>query len=410
MAENASLAALRARSAQIRVVATGVDTLEVHTTQPLQGAFVAQLEALKLQAAATLPGDPLPTWTCAGRVFDVKRGGSKRGPLFLDCEGVMALHLNPHAPDGLPTGSIEVRSRPLWQSIDIAAQDAEEVLSVLTRGEHPDMQVSRVDVTVDWQGWAPERDLIDRFVCRARSDASYRKHRRHTGWSWGGGGSVLSRIYDKTCEVRGTEKEQWLREVWARSKDYVDGDDVWRGEFQTRREAIRELTPLGLAPGVLKTWDGTREHVGSIWATLSEHWLCLRLSRTAQTRQNMDPRWEKLRELAAAGFAAVLEVPSKDLERVQAETEFTRTLDQLLAYTARGVAERWALKGKEDDITQTYERLFTELCEHARRKGSSLESRARELFEPLRVKAAAKQARDRKIAERKNESQRALLH
>ncbi len=405
MAESATLASLRAQAEKIVVVAAGVDTLELHTAQPLRQAFVAQLEGLKLQAQALRKGDPLPTWTCAGRVFDVKRSGSKRGSLLLECEA-MAVSLNPWAPEGLPTGMIEVRSRPLWQGVDEAAQDAEEVLSVLTMGESPEVQVSRVDVTVDWQGWMPERDLLDNFVCRARSDASYRQNKRHTGWSWGGGGAVLARQYDKTAEIRGGEKEDWLPDVWAQAPGYVDGEDVARLEFQVRREAIRELTPLGVDPGALKTWDGTREHLGSIFSSLSEHWLSLRLPRTAKTRQVLDPRWAKLRELAVfKGCPAPV-----DLSRVQAETEFARTLDQLSGYLARGIAERWALRGREDDTAATYEKLYYDVCKHLADKGQSLETKARDLFEPLRVKAAAQAARKRQRADRLSEQQQLSIH
>lgn len=387
------------------MVATGVDTLELHTVAPLRPVMVRQLEVLKAQAAATPPGQPLPTWQAAGLVFEVRRGGSKRGAFLLDSEA-MALSLNPNAPDGLPTGMAEIRSRHLWQDVDKAAEDAEEALSVLTVGEHPDVQVSRVDVTADWQGWEPERDLLDRFVCRARSDASYRKHRKHTGWAWGSGGATYARCYDKTAEIRNTEKAQWFPEIWAQHPGYVADETVWRLEFQVRREAIRELTPLGVQPGMLKSWSGTREYLGSIFSTMSDGWLSLRLPRTGKSRQRMDPRWEKLRELARwAGCEAPV-----DLARVQAETEFERTTAQLAAYLARGVAELWALHG-EREVTDSIDRLYIEAAKHFTRRGESIEARAKELYEPLRVKAAAKKAREQQRRRDAAESaQRAMLH
>jgi hypothetical protein len=301
---------------------------------------------------------------------------------------------------------VEIRSRPLWQDLDGAAADAEEVLSVLTQGEHPDVQVSRVDVTADWQGWEPERELLELFTCRARQDASWRAHRRHTGWSWGGGGAVYARCYDKSTEIRGTDKAEWFPKVWARSESYEPGGKVWRLEYQVKREAIREFTELGLEPGAFKSWAGMREHLGSIFHTLGRGWCSLRLPRTAKDRQRIDPRWEAILTGSSAWAGCVAPV---DLARVQAETEFKRTLDQLAGYVARGIAERWALRGKDDDVSATYDRLFADVCTHLARKGDSLEGKARALFEPLRVKAQAAEARRLERARARAEGDRVRL-
>lgn len=389
----AQLAALKAQlaeeAADVRVVAAGVDTLELHTSQPLAPRAVERLEALKVAAQQTPPGERLPSWGAAGHVFEVRRTGSKRGSLLLDVADVMAVSLNPHAPQGLPTAMVEVRSRHLWQDLDAAAAEAEEVLGVLTLGEHPEMQVSRVDVTADWQGWEPSASLLEAFVTRARRDATYRHHRKHTGWAWGGGGAVLARVYDKTAEIRGTPKEAWFPAVWRRSGHYDSDFSVWRVEYQVRREAIRELAPLGLGPGTFKAWETCRPHLGSIFSTLSDAWCALRLPRAADTRRELDPRWQAVR--GQARFDGC-EAPQA-LERLQAEAEFSRTLDQLAAYAARGIAERWALHGRSDDARTSYGRLWDELQAHLGRKGESLEGRAEELYEPLQTQAAAAELR-----------------
>lgn len=381
----ANVAELAQEARSVRVVASGVDTLELHTAQPLRRDFVERLEALKRAAQEAAPGAPLPTWACAGHVFEVRRTGSKRGSLLLDVPDVMSLSLNPHAPSGLPSAMVEVRARHLWQDLDAAGEEAEHVLSVLTHGEHPEMQVSRVDVTVDWQGWAPSSSLLDAFVTRARRDSTYRQNRRHTGWSWGGGGAVLCRVYDKTREIHGTEKAQWFPAVWRRTADFNEAAPVWRCEYQVRREAIRELAPLGIGPGTFRAWETCRPHIGSIFSTLSDAWCALRLPRTADTRRELDPRWQAIRQ-GARWEGCVTPV---ELERLQAEAEFSRTLDQLSAYVCRGIAERWAVRGRDEEAHVTYDKLFTEIARHLERKGETIDGRAHELYEPLRVQAEA---------------------
>lgn len=385
----AHLEDVRQEARRVRVVASGVDTLELHTAQPLRRDFVEKLEQLKRYAQEAEPGAKLPTWACAGHKFEVRRTGSKRGSLLLEVPDVMSVSLNPHAPSGLPSAMVEVRSRHLWQDLDAAGEEAEDVLSVLTHGEHPEMQVSRVDVTVDWQGWCPRSTLLDAFVTRARRDSTYRQNRKHSGWSWGGGGAVLCRVYDKSLEIRGTPKEEWFPEVWRRGGQYLEEVPVWRAEYQVRREAIRELAPLGLAPGLFRTWADCRPHLGSIFSTLSDAWCSLRLPRTADTRRELDPRWQAIRQGAQwAGCVTPVE-----LERVQAEAEFSRTLDQLAAYVCRGIAERWALRGQDEACRVTYDKLFSEIATHLGRKGESIEGKARALYEPLAEQAAALKAR-----------------
>lgn len=374
----------------MRVVAAGVDTLELHTVAAVRRSVVDELEHLKALAQGSPKGERGPTWECAGQALEVQRGGGKRGSLLLVSDA-MAVSIAPYAPDNLPTVTVELRARHLWQDLDAAAQDAEEVCQVLTHGDTAEVQVSRLDVTADWQGWVPEGALVDSWVTRARRDAAYRQHREHSGWSWGGGGAIYGRCYDKTLEIAGTEKADWFPQVWAKSEAYLRIEPVWRMEFQVRREALRELAPLGFdADGLLKTWAGARERLGDLFSTLADGWLSLRVpgSATRRSRWLVDPRWEALRSRAVFGLARDLRAPV-DLARVQAETEFRRTLDQLAGYVARGIAERWALRGTEESHHVTYERLWSDVCHHLSRKGASLEEKVADLYEPLLFQARA---------------------
>jgi hypothetical protein len=387
-AHQARLDALQAEADQVRVVGAGVDTLELNSQRPIRAELVDELEHLRHLAQQTPRDEPGPRWVWAGHSFEVSRGGGQRGSLLLQSPA-MALSLAPYAPSGLPRATVELRAVHLWQDREAAASGAVALLDFASsHNEGADVQVSRLDVTVDWQGWIPAPGLLDAFRTRARRDAAYRQHRAHSGWSWGGGGSILCRCYDKTLEIRGTDKADWFPAVWAQSGAYDDAAPVWRLEYQVRREALRELGQPGWE-GIFKTWGTARDELHSLFLELSLSWLSLRAGRTGDVRKVLDPRWQALRSMGAFGLARESSPAPSSLERIKAETEFSRTLEQLAAYVARGIAERWALRGHGQDLRSTHEALYDEVCQVFATKGTSLSDRVGELLDELEAQARA---------------------
>lgn len=378
-----------------RVILQGIDTLELHTQAPLAPHFLAELEALKAAAQRTPLGEALPTWRCAGLAFTVSPRASQRGQYLLEADGAMAVSVNPYAPKGLPTVSLELRALRLWQhGADNAAAEAEEVAGVLTLGEHPDIQVSRIDVTCDWQGWQPGVEDLPRFTSRARDDSSHRVLRHFTGWTFGRS-AVRARIYDKTAEIVGTDKADWMPLRWAQHPAYDEGQAVWRLEGQVRREALRELQgKVPEADALFKRWSDCRKGLASLWDYLWGEWLSLRLPRTGRQRRRLDPRWASL--VSQADWHEWDDVASSvPLARVAAEARFRRTLDQLCAYLARGIAERWALQGFRADVERTAWQLLHEASMHSpkQRHGLSLKERADQLFAPMKEQLDAEDER-----------------
>ncbi len=391
---------LERQAAGVRVVLSGVDTLHLHTAAPLRSAMVRELERLKIQAAGTAPGDPPVVWHAGGHAFNVKAHGGRRGPLLLDSEA-MAVSLNPHAPRGLPTGIVELRAQHLWQGYDTAAGDVEEIFSVLTEGEHPDMQVSRIDLAADWQGWEPTPSLLEHFTCRARQDATYRSNRRFSGWSWGGGGAVLARLYDKTREIEGSDKAEWFPKLWAEHHRGFDPTGrVWRIEFQVKRECLREAQAQGVgeeAAAAFRSWRDARKHLGSLFRALSARWLELRLPRTGRERRRPDPRWLAV----VAGAMFVDSSHDLDVRRVRAEGALEERLNIIAGYMGKAMGLRWFLRGPDEKVFDTYRAIFWDIQRQLSRKGTSLEAKVAETYEPLRSGHRAEAAR-RQLRERLN--------
>lgn len=82
--------------------------------------------------------------------------------------------------------------------------------------------VSRVDICVDLVGWQPTRDLDDRIVTRAKKKDVHFNGSELTGFSFGKGGAISCRIYNKSVEIV-VKGSKWVEEIWKQ----VGWDDDW---------------------------------------------------------------------------------------------------------------------------------------------------------------------------------------
>jgi hypothetical protein len=83
-------------------------------------------------------------------------------------------------------------------------------------------------------------------------------------------GCVQARIYDKGLEVLAGGEKLWFADVWK----VEQVRDVWRVEFQLRREVLKQLG--------IESLDDQVERAGGAWAYLTDTWLSFR-QRTMRT-------------------------------------------------------------------------------------------------------------------------------
>jgi hypothetical protein len=93
--------------------------------------------------------------------------------------------------------------------------------------------VSRVDFAFDYALPNGVDFTADHFVSRAKKDASFRANRKVQTFVFGRG-DVVIRIYDKAAEIREESHKTWFYQLWGQE------EDVWRIEFQVRRDRLRE--------------------------------------------------------------------------------------------------------------------------------------------------------------------------
>src|SRR6185437_2039876 len=149
--------------------------------------------------------------------------------------------------------------------------------------------VSRIDLFVDFAG---DHDLTAEsgfaWVKRCRKRDIHEENHRVTGVSFGPGNEISARLYDKSLEIRKSNKF-FLRPLWAMNGWRGDQETVWRMEFQVRREALPSVLK-GPALDVLP-------HLGALWKYLATDWLRLALpseSDDTRSRWPTHPVWEVL--------------------------------------------------------------------------------------------------------------------
>ncbi|OOZ77339.1 hypothetical protein BOW50_08365 [Solemya velum gill symbiont] len=100
---------------------------------------------------------------------------------------------------------------------------------------------------------------------------------------------LSARLYNKTIELEKSGKD-YMHEIW--SDQGWDGEqDVWRLEFQFRRDALRRLG--------IKTFDELLQYLGGLWQYATTDWLrltCPDPVDKTQTRWPTHRMWEVLQQ------------------------------------------------------------------------------------------------------------------
>ena len=188
--------------------------------------------------------------------------------------------------------SAEVRSPFLWQHGASVALERVHTLLFAFVAVPFELAVTRVDLTVDFQGWVPEFTDVMRFRALPRKRRQFFDFPHLTGMDFGAGGEVMARLYDKTREIQTESPDKaWFREVWARAPGYEPDAPVWRLEYQLRREGFRSFRT---AVGRLDTWSDVESNARALWAFLTSKWLRIPGQRTKASKAPNDPAWDVL--------------------------------------------------------------------------------------------------------------------
>jgi hypothetical protein len=204
----------------LRVLASGVDTLQLSARGGVRAELWDALEAAKRQAQAEEAAAPFD-FPAAVRASLVKPYGLRGYTYWTywlaspDCELLLGWS------ERFPAALVQLHSAGLHSlGVERAVDLVEGLLRVEVFASVPELVVSRVDVYTDAIGWDLELADLDRFVCRGRSrrgfverELTFASGRRLTGFMFGRD-ALVARLYDKTAEIalRGVT---WLHDLWG---------------------------------------------------------------------------------------------------------------------------------------------------------------------------------------------------
>ena len=129
---------------------------------------------------------------------------------------------------------------------------------------------------------------------------------------------IQLRIYDKSHEIQTSEKT-WFHELWS----HPTGENVWRIEFQLRREPLRQCN--------IDSLEDLQTKLAGLWSYLTDSWFSLRLPDDGNTtRRTVHPLWEIVAE-GASRFGDVQPVARKPREGTAQGEWYVRNIAGLIA-------------------------------------------------------------------------------
>lgn len=162
------------------------------------------------------------------------------------------------------------------------------------------LEVSRIDLFGDFQGWNINGDDRHEFLSRADARNLFETDEEFNGLKIGKreSGTISARLYDKTIESAKKGTAYW-KELWGEA--YDPALPVLRVEFEVEREALRQF-------GVL-TPDEVLGASGSMWHYLTHKWLTHRVPTNDETKSRwpLSEPWQAVQRARIAGGALGIE-------------------------------------------------------------------------------------------------------
>ncbi|MEQ8953560.1 MAG: hypothetical protein RL120_05455, partial [Gammaproteobacteria bacterium] len=269
-----------------KILRSGVDSLYVSHPGKLLGGLEALLETAKLNAQSDdAEQQALASVVLSDHCLTVHGRGKGNFPFVLS-NNWYHLQVSRARSERMPMCYSQVGSELLTRTgFKASVRGLNNLVSVMTDNfEHP--KVSRIDLCVDVVLDGNLRDIPwEHWVSRSNKINFRSEGKELTGISFGEGGQIMCRIYNKTLEVQ-VHGKTFFYDTWE--KCGWTGEEVWRVEFQFKRDALRELG--------IKSVQDVVEKINGLWVYATSHWLQLKRPRVILNKprgqQNNSTRWE----------------------------------------------------------------------------------------------------------------------
>ncbi len=391
-----------------KVVAVGIDTLNLTYEAHFADDTFAELEEYREQARRRRDdGISEPVIVNFDAIpFIVMPGAHAPFRHLLEAPERFAISIGKRNLTGTPNVRVEVRSHFLWAECYVAAvRSVRSLLDWLTSvnaqtGEvTPDSElrprierISRLDLTVDFQGAPPDGSDLEvvRIRSRGRSLTRYgRPGRSFDGYSIGQD-QLRVRLYNKTKEITKSGKV-WFHAVWHR-RGFDSGAPVWRLEAQLRGGVLGEL-------GARVDFDHVVSQLDAVWQYVvgapgeKRGWMSLRtqVDDPNPSRWPIAPTWHALQSVV---FRSESEPAARAAKKANDVELLRRQISGNLSSLAALEAGRDLDDYGDGAIALLGVNTYTELQrEYERKTGRTMPKRAREKQRIRRAPKAGQRAR-----------------
>lgn len=299
----------------MKVVASGIDTLVIGFSI---GSYVAVNGFEALVEAKNKAGErQFDKSGCGVEWFGTEFNMSARGAMgyewvMRNADVTVCIAREAKAGSVIPEVYVTFSSQNLWtDGLEGAVMTFKAWLSKWA--VVVDTKISRADLCVDIAMAFPVIDIKNEIVSRARkkrrvNEVERIEHhvecRRDTGYRFGSG-DLVGRLYDKTSEIKVSQKE-WAKEVW-KAEGWDGETPVVRYEFQCRRNFLKKMS--------VNSFEELKERLADIWRYCTYDWLrvCEQGANRNQSRWKSKDYWTLIQQnLSLFGQAyGILRMKSK---------------------------------------------------------------------------------------------------
>lgn len=283
-------------------------------------------------------------------IFEVRDKGMPRFPYVL-MDNCFFIKLNRKQSKTLPMAHVQISSEYLSAvGLEAAEKDLRVVINTLGLVEGM-ASVSRADLFLDFV-CSDNLALIEQphWVTRANLMSKYydcRLEEPFTGWVIGNGGNLHARLYEKVIEIVNKSRKTYLFGLWQ-ANGWQAGEKVWRIEFQTEKQTLKELDILNLSDLL--------EQQAALWHYLTR-WLRLSIPNPNDSKRDRWPNyplWDAIAGVYALPFDQPLLQRFRPARLPADERLFVHGLGGLTSFMASRGIENFG-EGLGEYLTQATE-------------------------------------------------------
>lgn len=213
--------------------------------------------------------------------FLLKPNGTRSGYPFVLQNGDFNIQLGEF---NKPNFYVQFYSQALWrESAYLLHERFLKWAASVGMAPYKPESLSRIDYCFDYN--LPEIDFDeDSFKSTSVKDSKHRGNRKDQTFTFGGGGDIMLRVYDKVAEIKQKSDKVWFYTLWGQD------ENVWRIEWQVRKEVLKDMD--------INTFDDLKKQIGDLLRYLATEHTSLRIptNDSNSSRWPLHPLWFDLLE------------------------------------------------------------------------------------------------------------------